>query len=80
MKKFAQTAVLFAGLVGLSACANDVDVWKPYGSRTAGHMDQTTVSAPAAVASYSRGDMDTLKMCMERENRLLAMNKSCYRK
>ena len=82
MKKFAQTAVLVAGLVGLSACAGN-DVWKPYGSRTAGSNSEVTysgssVSVPSV--SVNAGDMETLKMCMERENRLLAMNKSCYRK
>lgn len=76
MKKFAQTAVLVAGLVGLSACSSN-DVWKPYGSRTAGDMGETAYVAPVAV---NNGDVKTLQMCMERENRLLAMNKSCYRK
>ncbi len=78
MKKFAQIAVLVAGLVGLSACANN-DVWTPYGSRTAGDNDVAPVSAPVR-NTVSRADMDALKMCQERENRLLAMNKSCYRK
>lgn len=78
MKKFAQTAVLVAGLIGLSACAgNSNDVWQPYGTRTAGDNSEVAYVAPAVSNS---GDVQTLKMCMERENRLLAMNKSCYRK
>lgn len=76
MKKFAQTAVLVAGLVGLSACAGN-DVWQPYGSRTAGDNGEVAYT-PAQ--SNSGGDVKTLQMCLERENRLLAMNKSCYRK
>lgn len=77
MKKFAQTAVLVAGLAGLSACAGQ-DVWTPYGSRTAGDNDVAVVEAPVTTPNYA--DMDALKVCQERENRLLAMNKSCYRK
>lgn len=76
MKKFAQTAVLIAGLAGLSACAGQ-DVWTPYGSRTAGEGQEVAYRAPSSV---NKGDMDSLKVCLERENRLLAMNKSCYRK
>jgi|GEM_PF-1344439 len=76
MKKFAQTAVLFAGLVGLSACAGN-DVWKPYGTRTAGDNGEVAYVAPTAA---NTGDVKTLQMCLERENRLLSMNKSCYRK
>ena len=77
MKKFVQTAVLIAGLAGLSACASS-DVWTPYGSRTAGEGEEVAYK-PAAVKANS-GDMETLKMCLERENRLMAMNKACYRK
>lgn len=71
MKKFAQTALVLAGLVGLSACASDADVWKPYGTRTAGDLGEVR---------YSSNNSDALKVCLERENRLLAMNKACYRK
>lgn len=79
MKKFAQTAVLIAGLAGLSACASN-DVWTPYGTRTAGDgVKASAMSAPATM-SATKGQMDELRMCRERENRLLAMNKSCYRK
>jgi len=78
MKKFAQTAILVAGLAGLSACATD-DVWTPYGTRTAGEGMEMTMDAPKA-APTSNADMSALKMCRERENRLLAMNKNCYRK
>lgn len=76
MKKFAQTAVIVAGLVGLSACANN-DTWTPYGSRTAGDNGEMAYVAPTV---SNNGDVKTLQMCLERENRLLAMNKSCYRK
>jgi len=62
MKKFAQTAIVIAGLAGLSACASDRT--DTYNARTAN--SGTTANA--------------LNMCQERENRLLAMNKSCYRK
>jgi hypothetical protein len=80
MKKFAQTAILIAGLAGLSACANN-DVWTPYGSRTAGHNSEVEMMTKApAVDMSSRGDMSALRMCRERENRLLNMNKNCYRK
>ena len=78
MKKFAQTAVLVAGLAGLSACASD-DVWTPYGSRTAGEGMEATYTAPARDTMVS-GDEEALQMCLERENRLKAMNNSCYRK
>jgi hypothetical protein len=79
MKKFVQTAVLVAGLAGLSACATD-DVWTPYGSRTAGEAEMSmydmegTTSAPAMVNDGS------LAMCQERARRLEDMNRSCYRK
>jgi len=57
MKKFAQTAVLFAGLVGLSACAGN-DVWKPYGTRTAGDNGEVAYVAPTAA---NTGDVKTLQ-------------------
>ncbi len=76
MKKFAQTAVLVAGLVGLSACASS-DTWTPYGSRTAGSISEGTVSDTVFTRA---GNSDALNVCLERENRLMAMNKSCYRK
>lgn len=72
MKKFAQTALLVAGLVGLSACASS-DTWTPYGTRTAGNNGEEAY-VPA------NADVQTLKMCIERENRLMELNKSCYRK
>lgn len=74
MKKFVQTAVLVAGLAGLSACAGD-DVWTPYGSRTAGDKEvaEVTYTAPAV-------DTSALAQCQERARRLEGMNKSCYRK
>ena len=74
MKKFAQTAILIAGLVGLSACTHN-DVWTPYGDRTAGEGSEVSVASNEDAAA-----METLQMCLERENRLLEMNKSCYRK
>lgn len=75
MKKFAQTAILIAGLTGLSACSTN-DVWTPYGSRTAGDNDvaEVTYSAPAAV------NTGALSSCQERARRLESMNKTCYRK
>jgi len=82
MKKFAQTAVLVAGLVGLSACASD-DVWTPYGTRTAGEGTEINYEAPRTVRPAPVADeFDTtdLRMCRERENRLLSMNRECYRK
>ena len=70
MKKFAQTAVLVAGLVGLSACASDGV--SSYGDRTAG--DKTF-----AGTTYDNTG-DALTACNERVRRLEEMNKGCYRK
>ena len=72
MKKFAQTAVLVAGLVGLSACASDNGVGS-YGDRTAG--DKTVFSGKVYDTSG-----DALAACNERVRRLEEMNRSCYRK
>ncbi len=75
MKKFAQTAILIAGLAGLSACAaSQADT---YGDRTAGDGGER---AYVATSNGEAGDVQTLQMCLERENRLLEMNRSCYRK
>ena len=71
MKKFAQTAVLLAGLIGLSACATDGT--GTYGDRTAGK--KTVFSGTTYDSS-----MDALAACNERVRRLEDMNKSCYRK
>ena len=65
MKKFAQTAVLIAGLAGLSACATS-DAGERNMDRTAGSVDRQYV--------------DELQLCNERVRRLEEMNKACYRK
>jgi len=72
MKKFAQTAVLVAGLIGLSACASDDGIGS-YGGRTAG--DKTVFSGKVYDTSS-----DALSACNERVRRLEEMNRSCYRK
>jgi len=72
MKKFAQSAILVAGLIGLSACAGQ-DVWTPYGSRTAGEGKEF------AGKVYDSSN-DALMACQERVRRLESMNRSCYRK
>jgi hypothetical protein len=78
MKKFAQTAILIAGLAGLSACAADSsDVWTPYGKRTAGHAELNDLDMEGRATAV---DTSALKVCRERETRLEAMNRSCYRK
>ncbi len=77
MKKFAQAAVLMAGVIGLSACAA-TEPTEPYGDRTAGDPYMRSMSQP--VMTTDNGDMEALNMCLERESRLKAMNKSCYRK
>lgn len=65
MKKFAQTAILIAGLAGLSACATS-DAGERNMDRTAGGVERQSVEA--------------LNICNERVRRLEEMNKSCYRK
>jgi hypothetical protein len=77
MKKFAQTAVIIAGVIGLSACAGTAPT-EPYGDRTAGDPNMRSMSQPAMRSD--NGDMEALNMCLERESRLKSMNKSCYRK
>lgn len=72
MKKFAQTAILIAGLVSLSACASSNGVGD-YGNRTAG--DKTVYAGKVYDTSG-----DALSACHERVRRLENMNKACYRK
>ena len=84
MKKFAQSAILVAGLIGLSACGS-MNPSEPYGERTAGSvykagekdMDRTAGQVDEVVVDV---DVDALNICLEREKRLTAMNHSCYRK
>ena len=73
MKKFAQTAILIAGLAGLSACAGNAKDQNsvPYGNRTAGQ---------GTVATIEGGASGALESCQERARRLEDMNRSCYRK
>jgi hypothetical protein len=81
MKKFAQTAILVAGLAGLSACASHGDT--TYGDRTAGEktfLEGQTRTETVSRSTANDGDMRTLQMCLEREQRLMDMNKACYRK
>lgn len=77
MKKFAQIAVLMAGLAGLAACSsvNSTD----YQGRTAGHTGGYGMSSEKTMSNDSSLD-DALAMCQERARRLEDMNKSCYRK
>lgn len=77
MKKLAQTAILIAGIATLSACASDQDVWTPYGSRTAGQAELNEYDMEGKATAVDTG---ALKVCREREARLEAMNRSCYRK
>jgi len=67
MKKFAQTAILIAGLAGLSACASSGSEPEDFEGRTAGSVD---------TAAYYQA----LEDCRERVARLEEMNKQCYRK
>lgn len=78
MKKFAQTAVLIAGLAGLSACAGNGTMNQntvPYGNRTAGQGTMVNVDEDAPILSSG-----ALASCQERARRLEDMNRSCYRK
>ena len=79
MKKFAQTAILVAGLVGLSACAGNNDVWVPQGVRTAGDATVADIQ-PAPRAAVSSATSGALASCQERARRLEGLNRSCYRK
>jgi len=65
MTKFVQTAVLIAGLAGLSACATS-DAGERNMDRTAGGVE--------------RNNIEAINICNERVRRLEEMNKSCYRK
>jgi hypothetical protein len=78
MKKFAQTAVLIAGLAGLSACASHGD--DTYGDRTAGNKTMYSGQMDNTMTRATNAQMETLNMCLERESRLEEMNKACYRK
>ena len=76
MKKFAQTAILIAGLAGLSACASNANTTQnsvPYGNRTAGHGTMATIDEAPIMSG-------ALASCQERARRLEDMNRSCYRK
>lgn len=77
--KFTQTAVFALALAGLTACAGTQSQnTVPYGNRTAGEATFETVDAeslPRVVAPTG-----ALAACKERENRLMNMNRSCYRK
>jgi len=72
IKTFAQTAILVAGLAGLSACASSSQNSQPVGSRTAG----SKIFAGQVYDSAS----DALAACQERVRRLEDLNRACYRK
>lgn len=73
IKTFAQTAILVAGLAGLSACASTgAQNSQPVGDRTAG-------SKVFAGQVYDNAG-DALAACQERVRRLEDLNRACYRK
>jgi hypothetical protein len=77
--KFTQTAVFALALAGLTACAGTSSQnTVPYGNRTAGDAVIETVDAEAM--PRVRVNNGALAACKERENRLMEMNRSCYRK
>lgn len=81
MKKLAYTAVLIAGLAGLTACAGTADQNSvPYGNRTAGHAVMANVNKSEDTTVVDADLTAELAACEERARRLEDMNRSCYRK
>jgi hypothetical protein len=80
MFKTIQIMAFVLGLGFLTACETVDNSDAPYGmERTAGGPTSYEMGGESNVVYNDNMDAE-LKMCMEKEARLKAMNKNCYRK